>query len=403
MIPQVVRTRARRHPEVLDAVVVAVLLVAVLLTPVLLASPTTGIPPTSPAEIVLTAAALAAVPLRHRRPHLALVLSVAAATVVLLLRGGETIAALGPLLTLYTVALRTDRRTTLLAWAPSAAVLTVASTVGVPAGTPWHDVFQVLPWTAAAAAIGDALRNRRAYLAEVEERAVRAERSREQEARRRVAEERMRIARELHDVLAHHIAVVTVQAGVAEHLLDTRPAAATEALGHVRRSAGAILEELADILSVLRTPGQPADDSAPAPGLARVEALVASFAAAGLAVDWSLHGQPRDLPPAVDVVAYRVLEEGLTNALKHGTGTARLSIGYGTSSLVLRVRNDVSGAPETGAVDRTDAAGSAGTGHGLLGMRERAAAVGGTLHAARSSPDSFTVEASLPLRVGVQA
>jgi len=344
----------------------------------------------------------AAVALRSRRPVPALALTTAGAACVLVLQGDVTLVVIAPLLALYSVAVRSDRRTTVLAWGVTAAVLPLTGAFGAPEFT--LETLPLLPWTAVVAAVGDGLRNRRAYLAAVEERAVRAERSREQETLRRVAEERVRIARELHDVVAHHIAVVNVQAGVAEHLLSTQPAAAADALAHVRRSAAVVLEELGDILAVLREPGEPAEGSAPAPGLARLDALIESFAAAGLAVDWSLHGQPQELTPTVDLVAYRVLEEGLTNALKHGTGTAHLSIQYDPSSLRLRVVNRTPALAVAGPCHTSGAVGTtgAGTGHGLLGMRERAAAVGGTLSAAPGSNESFCVEAHLPLRAGSQ-
>lgn len=394
----------RRRPVLVDgAAATALLLADLFVAPRVLGEA----PAPAALEAVLTALTLAAVPLRSRLPVAALVLTTAGAAVVLLLRGVETLAALAPLLALYSVALRGGRRSTALAWASTAAVLALAATLGSPDSPLWQDALQVLSWTAVVAAVGDGLRNRRAYLGAVEERAVRAERSREEEARRRVAEERVRIARELHDVVAHHIAVVSVQAGVAQHLLSSQPGAASDALVTVRRSAASVLEELGGILSVLREPGEPAPSSAPAPGLARIDALVESFTAAGLAIEWSLHGQPRDLAPTVDLVAYRVLEEGLTNALKHGTGTARLDVEYSASSVVLRVVNSRAALVAAGSGPGADATGTngvtgTGTGHGLLGMRERAAAVGGTLRAAPGAGDSFRVEADLPLRGGAQ-
>ncbi len=354
----------------------------------------------SATEATLLVFTFAAVALRSRRPVPALALTTAGAACVLVLQGDVTLVVIAPLLALYSAAVRSDRRTTVLAWAVTAAVLPLTGALGAPEFT--LETLPLLPWTAVVAAVGDGVRNRRAYLAAVEERAVRAERSREQEARRRVAEERVRIARELHDVVAHHIAVVSVQAGVAQHLLTTQPAAAVEALAHVRRSAGAVLEELGDILSVLREPGEPAS-SAPAPGLARLDALVDSFAAAGLEVEWSLRGTPRALPATVDLVAYRVLEEALTNALKHGTGTARLSIEHQPSSVALRVLNDVPALVSAGsrpppAHHRPHTSAGTGTGHGLIGMRERASAVGGTLTAEPVPGSGFCVIAELPVR-----
>ncbi|TYP90525.1 sensor histidine kinase [Blastococcus xanthinilyticus] len=402
-----VRARIHAHPLLLDAVVsVVVVVVDYFFVPSV-----SGNPAPTAAELALIGLTLAAVTLRHRWPVRALALTVAGASIVVLLYGIESVATLAPLVALYAVALRSDRRTTLLAWASSAAVLAAAGALGAlaaPGDGPWQDALQVVSWSAAVAAVGNGLRNRRAYLAAVEERAARAERTREEEARRRVAEERMRIARDLHDVVAHHIAVVTVQAGVAQHLMTSQPEAATEALGTVRRSAAAVLEELGDILSVLRGPGEPTVSGAPAPGLARLDALIESFAAAGLEVDWSLSGAPQDLAPTVDLVAYRVLEEGLTNALKYGTGTAHLSVEYRTTTLVLQVRNTVRILTPAGSAHETPdgpaPSGSAlsGTGHGLLGMRERAAAVGGSLTAAPTPAGTFLVTAELPLRAAAR-
>ena len=262
----------------------------------------------------------------------------------------------------------------------------------------WEDALSILPWTAVVAAAGNGVGHRRAYLAAVEERAARAERSAEQEALRRVAEERVRIARELHDVVAHHIAVVSVQAGAAQHLMAVDPSAAADALGHVRRSAGEVLAELGDILAVLRQPGEGDTGTAPAPGLRRLDALIGSFSAAGLTVDWTLRGQPQDLPATVDLVAYRIAEEALTNALKHGTGTAHLDLEHSPTSLRLCVTSPLAVPAMASARPGPVGPSTTGTGHGLLGMRERAAAVGGTLDAGPGAGGTFRVQALLPLR-----
>ena len=409
MHPQQPRQRwTARHPVLLDAVLAVVaLLVDVFVTPRL-----GGHPWPSSLETVLTALALGLVPLRHRWPVPALAVTVAVASVVVGLRGHENAAMLAPLACLYLVALRRDRRTTALAWATTVVALAGANVLGHPGSSLVDRTLPLLPWPTVAAVLGDGVRNRRAYLTAVEERAERAERTREEVAGRRVAEERVRIARELHDVVAHHTAVVTVQAGVAQHLLLTRPEAASAALGHVREAAGAVLDELGDILSVLREPGAApgadgADspggvggDRAPVPGLDRLDALVRSFTAAGLEVRWSVDGRPRSLPPAVDLAAYRLVEESLTNALKHGSGAARLRVEHTASSLRLRVDNAVRPLVPSGAGTAGPGRAPEGTGHGMTGMRERAAAVGGTL-AAGPREGRFAVEAVLPLRESV--
>lgn len=350
--------------------------------------------PTSPVLIAIAAPTCAALVARHRASRLVLALTTAGTALAMVAVDGRTAIVAAPLIALYTVAKVSDRRTTWIAWVATAASLTLVTLLSGPVSF-WDNLLPYLPWTGVAAAVGDALRNRRAYVAAVEERAERAERTREEAARRRVAEERLRIARDLHDVVAHRIAVVNVQAGVASHLLSTRPEEAREALGHVREASGAILDELGDILNVLRQPGEPTEWTTPVPGLAQLEALVASFSTAGLVVDWSLTGKPRPLGPAVDLVAFRVLQEALTNAHRHGTGTAHLAVTYTPSALALHVSN-----PMNDNGSSTGRGPSYDVGHGLLGMRERAAAIGGVLQAAPTAARQFHVDVSLPIPVG---
>lgn len=382
------RAALRSSPLAADALIAAALFLLALL-------PDPDRSPGSPGlslPVVLIAAFTCAVLIeRRRRPLLVLVLTTAGAAAVTVLLGPRTLVPVAAMCALYTVAVRSDRRTSWIAWGSVAGTLSVASLVSASRSTLDPNALNYLAWAGVAAALGNALRNRRAYVAAVEERAVRAEQTREEEARRRVAEERLRIARELHDVVAHRIAVVHVQAGVASHLLISDPAAAQEALGHVRRAGSEILDELSDILNVLRDPDEPGDPTAPAPGLAQLEGLVASFAAAGLAAQWSLTGRPRPVGATVDLVAYRVLEEALTNAHKHGTGTAHVTVDYSDPAVALRVTNPVanSGGPARRGADAK--------GHGLLGMHERAAAVGGVLQAAPGPDGQFRVEAVLPL------
>jgi signal transduction histidine kinase len=204
-----------------------------------------------------------------------------------------------------------------------------------------------------------------------------------------VAEERLRIARELHDVVAHHIAVITVQSGVASHLLDSQPAAAREALGHVRRSSQVVLAEMATIVGLLRE-SDGAEPREPAPRFAQVGGLVESMRGAGMTVSLRFTGAPRDLAPVVDLTAYRLVQEALTNAAKYGIGTAEVSIVYLSTSVSLTVSNPVS-----------DVAARVGDreGHGIVGMRERVVAAGGHLDIDRTSGGHFVVRAELPVDV----
>ncbi len=250
---------------------------------------------------------------------------------------------------------------------------------------------------ALAIALADAVRNRRAYVAAVEERARRAEESREEDARRRVADERLRIARELHDVLAHHIAVINVQAGVAGHLLDRKPEQAREALDHVREAARSVLSEMQAVVSVLREPGTAGDEPAPqepAPSLATVGELLDGFRSTGLTIDVVVSGAPVTLAGAVDLVAFRVIQESLTNVRKHaGKADVVVRFDHRPGSLELTVTDTGTGPNSERAGQRVGTTG----GFGLLGMRERVGSVGGDFTAGPTGAGGFRVAVTLPV------
>jgi signal transduction histidine kinase len=332
--------------------------------------------------------------LRNTWPVPVLGLTVAGSAVVMLLLGRWSPVAAAAVIAVYTVAVHKDRWITLKA--------ALAAGAGLVLGGAWRTgdwfsgpVIALLAWTGFAAALGNAVRTSRAYVAAVEERAVRAERTREEEAARRVVEERMRIARELHDVVAHHIAVIQVQAGVVDHLMVAQPETAREALGHVRRSSRMVLEELSGMLDILRQPGDPVTPTDPAPGLDRLVDLIDSFAASGLRVERQITGEPVPLPAAVDLVAYRLVQEGLTNAHKHGTGSARLRLDFEPDGLLIDIRNEVRAEGEDPAGADVPALGAGGNGHGLAGMQERAHAVGGRVRTSRLD-GGWQVWAELP-------
>jgi signal transduction histidine kinase len=251
--------------------------------------------------------------------------------------------------------------------------------------------------SALAIALADAVRNRRAYVAAVEERARRAEESREQEASRRVGDERLRIARELHDVLAHHIAVINVQAGVAGHLLERQPAQAREALDHVRAAARSVLSEMQAVVTVLREPGESPDagpPDEPAPGMDRIDELIDGFRGVGLRVDTVVSGLPRALPVAVDLAAYRAVQESLTNVGKHAQNAeATVRLDYRPDSLAITVTNAGTDQASRSAGHRMGST----SGFGLTGMRERVLSVGGHLRAGPTPDGGFVVVATLPL------
>lgn len=220
------------------------------------------------------------------------------------------------------------------------------------------------------------------------ERAVEAEHAREEAARRRATEERLSIARELHDVLAHNISLINVQAGVALHLMDERPEQVRGALEAIKTASRDTLRELRSTLGVLRQVDEEPPRK-PVHGLADLDELVAGAAAAGLSVRTEVLGEPRPLPAGVDVAAYRVVQEALTNVCRHaGPAAATVRVWYGERDLRVRVDDDGSGAP---------AGDSAGGGNGIAGMRERAAALGGELEAGPRAGGGFRVQLRLPL------
>ena len=254
--------------------------------------------------------------------------------------------------------------------------------------------FVILLWAALAVTTGSATRSHRAYVAEVEKRARRAEQDREDEANRRVAEERLRIARELHDAVGHHVALINVQAGALACLLEDKDLAqAGESVAHIQRASEEALEELRLTVGLLREPGaaEPTGPAEPLPGLAQLEELINSFAGAGLQVTRKVTGQARPLPEAVELTAYRVIQESLTNTRKHaGCDTAVVRLGYAAGALSLAVEDE--GQPAAWSSRPTPG------GHGIVGMQERVAALGGHLSAGPRPDGGYRVSAELPLR-----
>jgi signal transduction histidine kinase len=260
----------------------------------------------------------------------------------------------------------------------------------------WSDARTAVEPALALAALflGWALASHRAYIAEIEARAAQAERTREEEARRQVDAERLRIARELHDVLAHGIATISVQAGVAAHVLDERPERAAEALRTIKSTSREALRELRGILGVLRE-ADADEPREPTPGLSQIERLVDATSHAGVSTRVRISGQRRPLPATVDLAAYRIVQESLTNVLRHAAGaSAQVAISYSDAEMTISVDDD--GLAEPPRSTTSNGHGRA-SGHGILGMRERAHALGGELDAGPRANGGFRVRARLPV------
>jgi signal transduction histidine kinase len=338
------------------------------------------VPHTPLAAFLLVVLACLVLAVRHRYPVTVLIISTAAVVAYSALGYVNGAVLLAPAIALYTVAKTVKARHSLLLAAGTLVALMSATAAGNPF-QPTAGGFYLIPALIAAPLFGGiAVRNRLAYVASIQARADDA-------ANRRIGEERLRIARELHDVVAHTMATINVQATAASHVLAEQPAAAAEALQTIRLASKDGLRELRAILNVLRQ-ADDADPTQPAPGLAHLDALIAGAGQAGLPTTLTTAGPARPLPPEVDLAAYRIIQESLTNTIRHaGPATATVSLGYGADDLRIEVT-------DTGRGAAPDPAGS--TGHGLTGMRERAAAVGGTVQAGPGDGGGFRVVARLP-------
>ncbi|MEV4512346.1 sensor histidine kinase [Dactylosporangium sp. NPDC049525] len=386
-----------RRPFATDLAIAAVVCVVALVT-------TRGVPA---AGLIPAAVACGALVARRRTPFTVFLVSSVAAEVYLVVHhgnGGVLILA-APLIALYTLAEAGSRRRAL-----TIGVLAVLAFAGL------HMLIKPSSWLGAenlalaalgglAVAAGDGARSRREYLAEVEARARQAEHDRDLEAARRVADERLRIARDLHDVVGHQLALIHVQAGVAAHLLDASPGGAREALGHVRHASHAALGDLRDTIGLLRQPDEQLTPTQPVIGLAGLPDLLATFRRLGLTVEAATSGDDTTVRVPVDVTAYRLVQEALTNVRKHaGPTTAHVTLHYRPEALEIAVDNPAPCADPSHPValrgtrppDDPGGADAVPGGLGLVGMRERVAALGGTLQAGPRPGGGFRVTAVLP-------
>jgi len=383
----------RDHPRAID-VTLAVLLFAVAIPGSRLvagggAGPRFGAWP----GVVLSGVCCAALLWRRGRPRAVALLIAACSVAVVALGYVPTALVLGALVVaVYTLADRTDRKT-----ANTFTLIVLAVVVGLGLGLAHHTDVSTLALRAVGPmaylllplALGTTARVRRDYLDAVRERAEAAERNREQETRRRVAEERIRIARDLHDVVAHHLALANAQASTAAHLATSQPEQSRKILTELTETTFLALKELKATVGLLREEEDAEVPLDPAPGLAQLPDLVGSFGAAGLEVVVSSEGTAYPLAPLVDLTAFRIVQESLTNITKHSAArVARVRLVYARDQVAIAVTDD--GGPGPGPV-----AGGGG-GFGQVGMRERARAVGGTLRAGPRADGGYEVVATLP-------
>ncbi|MFF4831296.1 sensor histidine kinase [Streptomyces sp. NPDC001315] len=396
------RLRLKAHPLALDAALAAGVLVCMVAGSFVEPRGDNGVSwsirTPDPLSLVLITLGAVALVFRRSAPITVLALTGTFALVENVTGDPRAPVVMSAVIALYTVASTTDRPTTWRAGLLTMSVLTGASMLAGP--LPWYaqENLAVFAWTGIGATAGDAVRSRRAVVQAIRDRADRAERTREEEARRRVAEERLRIARDLHDVVAHHIALVNVQAGVAAHVMDKRPDQAKEALAHVREASRSALNELRATVGLLRQSGDPEAPTEPAPGLDRLDELTGTFRSAGLQVEVARADQGTTLPAAVDLAAYRVIQEALTNVQKHAGPEAKAEVS------VVRVGPHIEiTVLDNGRPAPQDDTSCVGGGHGLLGMRERVTALRGTLTTGPRYGGGFRVHAILPVKTRTAA
>ncbi|RKF29261.1 sensor histidine kinase [Micromonospora globbae] len=361
------------------------LLLGVLLLANAALTPDAG--PVRALDVVLVLAMAAALAVCRRYPVAALAV-VTAAMLALHVRVHAGVTAAFPVLaTVYMAAWLGRRAPALLASVVFLGGFLARDVSIAPAGRPGQQIVErtalLLGWFVAANVAGLVARQRRAYLEQVEKRAVEAERTREEMALRRAGEERLRIARDLHDSLTHSISVIKVQAGIAVHLARKHGEEPSAALLAIQEASAAAMRELRATLDVLRAPSD-----GERVGLAWVGELVERTRAANVPVQVTVTGQPRDLPADVDQAGYRVVQEALTNVARHaGPATAEIHIEYGPAQLTVSVTDDGQASPVRPVTP----------GVGLRGMRERVTGLGGTLQAAARDGGGFAVRATFPL------
>jgi len=357
-----------------------------------------GKDPVAPKLVMAVNGLLVAVPLRWRKEAPGVVLGLVVAGSMFgwaFSRGSGGFATveswLAWLIAFYSVGAYSERARGLQASAAAGVVVLAAAVADVSAGfQSVGDYVGTFGFLAAAWVLGNSAGILRARGRELEGRTARLEREHEEQARLAVAEERSRIARELHDVVAHSVSTMVIQTGGARQLVRSDPADAEQSLLAAERTGREALQEMRRLVGLLRARGEQLA-LAPQPGMAELEQLIAQTQAAGLSVELTVDGEPRHLGPGIDLTAYRIVQEALTNTLKHaGQAHARVTLRYGARELEIEVTDDGRGHEGAGLNGQAP-------GHGLLGMRERVTLYGGTLQTGPTGRGGYEVRARLPL------
>ena len=347
-----------------------------------------------PSVLAFGALVLATAPVLWRRsaPHPALVASVVGAFAAVPTLAPYDVVVVPVMVCSYSVAVASDRRSAVVAGTFTVAAAVVGVLATLDDGASWTDMLLDSALLLLAVVTGDAVRARRAFRASEQARAEERERERRAEAQRLVAEERVRIAQEVHDVVAHAMVGISVQAGTAAHVLDHRPEQARVALRAIKDASDAALADLARTLGLLRDADAPAP-LRPTEALSGLAELAVPLRGAGIAVDVAISGREDRVAPEIGAAAYRIAQEATTNILRHaGAGRASIAVAVGETSVVVTVEDDGAALVPVGGPVK------AGSGNGLRGMRERAAALGGRLDAGRQPDGTWRVRAELPLR-----
>lgn len=404
----------RRHPTWVDSLWAGLLL---MMSAVWLISSvetdTEGLPQGPKEQVAAVPIVLSlctVVALRRRAPEKMLVLATGTGVAQVVTHVDVGPANFAMLVVVFTVASRNIRWASRFALggamvAPTVAALRWPNPQQTLAGAVLGDIFMTVTFLLAWV-LGDSLRTRRAYYAQLEERATRLEKEREAQTQIAAAAERARIARELHDVVAHNVSVMVVQADGAAYVLDSAPQQSKQALEAISATGRQALAEMRRLLGVLRTGEGGTDDGAagrgrvseyvPQPGVGQLSELIEQVRGAGLTVNFAIEGTPRPLPSSVELTAYRVVQEALTNSRKHGGPEvgATVRLRYTADELSLLAEDDGRGAQ----ADVYEAGGTDGLGHGLIGMRERVGMVGGSLETGPRPGGGFRISAVLPLK-----